>query len=310
MVRYSWCNRQHYIIFRIFCITDFLQGSRTHILFGILISFGVFNLSTGIGSFGDSCNRRKECDASAGLRCLKGSCQCQNPDGQVFSAKLGLCAVKIGRRCGPDDESESNNSTINNDHENPEDSVCVDNGECKKLKLRKWCRCKDGFMPNAGGSSCVSVAKYGESCSLNEPCEKRSGTECIEGRCVCPFGDHQYFDALERRCISYANGNCTHPKISPCVSNAECVNVQLITGYMSEDGVKKIHSKSITQCHCVKGYSETKNGYCMGMANTECALKQPCNSEAFLVCSDGKVIYFANFKFILLVMSIYLVWIV
>lgn len=76
---------------------------------------------------------------------------------------------------------------------------------------------------------------------------------------------------------------------------------------MSEDGVKKIHSKSITQCHCVKGYSETKNGYCMGMANTECALKQPCNSEAFLVCSDGKVIYFANFKFILLVMSIYLV---
>jgi hypothetical protein len=132
------------------------------------------------------------------------------------------------------------------------------------------------------------VAKYGDACNAKEPCDKKSGTECVNGKCLCPFEPQQYYDKEERHCVSYAGANCTTPKVSACVPNAECVNVQLRTGYTSEDGVKKVHTKSVTQCHCKKGFSETKNGHCMGMAGTECSVKQPCLADAFLVCVDGK----------------------
>ncbi len=258
----------------------------------MFLTICVINFCTGVQSFGETCNRRKECNED--LHCLKGKCQCQNPDGQVFSEKLGICAVKIGRRCGTDEHELEENNNTTDVHENStkkEDLICVENAMCKKIKLRKWCRCKEGFTPNSGGSKCSPVALYGDNCSLNEPCEKRSGTECIHGQCICPFGnDHQFFDNQEKLCVSYASKNCSIPKVSHCVKNAECSAVQLRTGYTTDDGVKKIHSKSLThECHCVKGFAETKEGFCMGMYGTHCGLNQLCNKESRLVCSDGKV---------------------
>lgn len=116
----------------------------------------------------------------------------------------------------------------------------------------------------------------GEFCDEDEDqCDKSTGTMCINGNCQCPFSD-QYFDQHEGVCKSFAGGNCSVPKMSPCVPNAECTSAHVRMGYMTEKGVKKIHTKTVTQCLCKHGYSQTSNGYCFGAFETSCSSKLPC----------------------------------
>ncbi|ODM99859.1 Tenascin-X [Orchesella cincta] len=261
--------------------------------------------TSAVKSYGDSCNKRKDCDSAKGLTCLKNSCQCSRPESNVYSESARACLIRIGRRCdevknGTSSSSSSSSDSEGNTTEYQESSTtaqpansggvgCIENADCKKLRARHWCQCRENFIPNAEGTECRSMAKYGEFCDEHEDqCDRLSGAVCIDGNCQCPFSDHQYFDQYEGICKSFAGGNCSVPKMSPCVPNADCTSAQVRMGYTTEKGIKKIHTKTVTQCLCKSGYSQTSNGFCFGAYMTSCSSKQPCSSEDHLACVDGK----------------------
>lgn len=131
------------------------------------------SLSLALKSHGESCVKRKDCDASSGLTCLKNVCQCSRPDSTAYSDSVKACLIKIGRRC---DEVSGKNERTNDTELNGADlyesgsttqsssvfgMTCVENAECRKLRSRHWCQCKDGYAANGDGTECRAMSKYG-----------------------------------------------------------------------------------------------------------------------------------------------------
>lgn len=82
------------------------------------------------------------------------------------------------------------------------------------------------------------IDHYGGACNVNAGQLCSSNFICEEGKCLCPYEDHQIYDKKQKTCISLVKGPCNNGSASGCVKNAHCV--------MTEEGV--------SECRCKHGF--------------------------------------------------------
>lgn len=179
------------------------------------------------------------CDSSQGLLCLDSGlkgyrclCPTNKLHAQLFDSKRNSCVGKVLNSCVRGNSKSSLN-----------ESLCVDHAECNTVIYgMAVCVCQAGFTEKDDGT-CAPTLKYGDACNINEAssatessdtegrsgsivdgrCDEKRGQKCVENKCQCKFPKEQYYDDKERKCITYANGRCSHDGHAyTCVPNANC----------------------------------------------------------------------------------------
>jgi hypothetical protein len=141
---------------------------------------------------------------------------------------------------------------------------------------------------------------------MKKPCDKAGGMECVGSKnkqftCQCKYPRDQFYSRDEKKCISFAGGNCSFAL--PCVKNAGCSQdiFELRKG-------ETLHGKSYyynatvgRKCECLTGFRATKNRMCLPTYLTACGspttststttqnINNVCNPEENLKCFDNKI---------------------
>lgn len=235
---------------------------------------------------GETCENNNQCMDIFKCDRLKSVCTC--PDGKAFNYISGQCVLALGSDCKIYREVTEN--------------VCVPNATCNRNYGGVYqCRCDVGYTKDSRDGycyvevidpsnldTCFKLFKIGFHFKENGACKGDTNgatrtclpaMDCLNGRCSCPYPEHQKYDSNESVCGSLVEGPCNSTE--NCIDNAYC-NQELGFG----------------QCHCMPGYINV-NRQCEIRVGQKCQqnLEGPhCDSHAPSKCSVRNVCECSEFK--------------
>jgi len=112
------------------------------------------------------------CDASMGLKCAEGVCQCHHP------RVNGVCVVGAGQECRRD--QSDGNGTVQ----------CASHSHCASFSSYESglgiCTCDEGYQ-SRGRPECRKLLGFGEECdeATGQICDENIGLSCRSGICRC-----------------------------------------------------------------------------------------------------------------------------
>lgn len=199
------------------------------------------------------CDSDHQCQASEGLLCSNGTCQCRSS--MTYDIISKACLVPVGGDCdaysGPSGQKDSDGFSL-------KDKECVKNAECSNDR----CVCLDGYTVTSNGACGVA---HGSLCDTTDYICADIQLACRSGRCQCRYPVHQVYNETIKQCVSKPDGPCTPRKFSGysyhqhsfkqnCVPFAECVSTEIESG---DDSMFEYI------CKCSQGYAEDSSGNCI-----------------------------------------------
>lgn len=209
--------------------------------------------------YGEACTDSKQCQDAADLTCsVHGRCEC-NSTFSIFDETRRTCLRLHGAPCG---------STEN----------CVSHAKCRNplywvhfetFSPHAKCECEEDLGYTNGSDGRCIIDYYGGKCDIGAGHLCSSKFICEEGKCMCPYEDHQEYDTKLKTCISLVKGPCDNAT-NLCVKNSHCINTE----------------ENVAECRCKHGFIAV-NRVCELTFGQKCAVRVSKSRKGRLYISDG-----------------------
>lgn len=123
------------------------------------------------------------CTPGKFLACLNNSCDCEDPENQIYDAVEAQCVIVAGKPCVPE--------------YSPDIPLCIQGAECNPDT--NTCQCSKGFYETE-----LNICSYtiGRTCQESRDCDGANGLVCSEGVCRCP--NSSFIWQMEYGCVNTA----------------------------------------------------------------------------------------------------------
>ncbi|ODM98490.1 Tenascin-X [Orchesella cincta] len=222
-------------------------------------------------NYGEPCTKISECDHSAYLTCINGSCQCALQS-MKFDDASSSCWMIPGEKCIYKGAEMSIGMAVldpSSEERNIRDRIsfrCVSNAACED----GFCTCDSGYFATVNGT-CERQHEYGEMCTSDNSCRSSLHLICnSDGKCGCNETNSE-FDVAHGLCVGLPGSSCFDFEL--CAANAYCPSFGIFNQYD-------------VKCTCKNGYFETANRTCEPKQGSRapCSSNHECRDDLNLVC--------------------------